>query len=69
MKVTAEGVETPEQFDTLYQLRCDRAQGFHFGRPVAVEEFERLYVNAADTPLVAAHPARRLVALESPALE
>jgi diguanylate cyclase (GGDEF)-like protein len=69
MKVTAEGVETPEQFDTLYQLRCDRAQGFHFGRPVPVEEFERLYVNAADTPLVAAHPARRLVALESPALE
>ena len=69
MKVTAEGVETPEQFDTLYQLRCDRAQGFHFGRPVPVEEFERLYVNAADTPLVAAHPARRLVALESRALE
>ncbi len=69
MKVTAEGVETPEQFDTLYQLRCDRAQGFHFGRPVPVEVFDHLYASAAETPLVAPHPARRLVALESRALE
>ncbi len=69
MKVTAEGVETPEQFDTLYQLRCDRAQGFHFGRPVPVEEFDHLYANAAGTPLVAPHPARRLVALTSPVVE
>jgi diguanylate cyclase (GGDEF)-like protein len=69
MKVTAEGVETPEQFDTLYQLRCDRAQGFHLGRPVALEEFDRLYANAADTALVAPHPARRLIALESPLIE
>jgi diguanylate cyclase (GGDEF)-like protein len=69
MKVTAEGVETPEQFDTLYQLRCDRAQGFHFGRPVPVEEFDRLYASAAETPLVAPHPARRLVAVHARAVE
>jgi len=64
MKVTAEGVETAEQFDTLYQLRCDRAQGFHFGKPVPLEEFDRLYANAAHTPLGTPHTARRLVALE-----
>jgi diguanylate cyclase (GGDEF)-like protein len=69
MKVTAEGVETPEQFDTLYQLRCDRAQGYHFGRPVPVEVFDHLYASAAEMPLVAPHPARRLVALESPVVE
>ncbi len=64
MKVTAEGVETPQQFDTLYQLRCDRAQGYHFGRPVPVEQFDQLYANGVDLPLVAPHAARRLVALE-----
>ena len=29
----AEGVETQEQLDRLVDLRCDVAQGYHFGRP------------------------------------
>ncbi len=33
MRVTAEGVETAEQFDHLRELGCDDAQGFHLGRP------------------------------------
>jgi PAS domain S-box-containing protein len=32
--VTAEGVETPEQLDTLRSLSVDAAQGFYLGRPV-----------------------------------
>ncbi|MBI4942953.1 MAG: EAL domain-containing protein, partial [Actinobacteria bacterium] len=33
MRVTAEGVETAEQFRYLRELGCDDAQGFHLGRP------------------------------------
>ena len=33
MRVTAEGVETAEQFAYLRELGCDDAQGFHLGRP------------------------------------
>jgi diguanylate cyclase (GGDEF)-like protein len=33
----AEGVETQAQADHLVDLRCDVAQGYHFGRPAAAE--------------------------------
>jgi diguanylate cyclase (GGDEF)-like protein len=40
LPVTAEGVETPLQAQVLTSLGCDLLQGYHFGRPVPVAEFE-----------------------------
>ena len=37
-----EGVETEEQVDFLTNMGCLYAQGFHFYRPMPVDEFERL---------------------------
>lgn len=34
IRVVAEGIETPEQFDVLKRERCDAAQGYHFSHPV-----------------------------------
>jgi diguanylate cyclase (GGDEF)-like protein/PAS domain S-box-containing protein len=44
MKVVAEGVETPEQFMRLREMKCPAAQGFWFGRPLhqdAVNDYLR----------------------------
>ena len=34
LKVVAEGVETPEQLDSLRAMGCDQYQGFHFSPPI-----------------------------------
>ena len=39
-----EGVETIEQSDFLEAIGCDIAQGYLYGRPMPVEEFEKLLV-------------------------
>ena len=44
LKVVAEGVETEEQAKLLRLLRCDMLQGYLLGRPVPIEEFERVYL-------------------------
>ncbi len=36
------GVETSPQREALVSLGCDKAQGFHFYRPMSAEEVERL---------------------------
>lgn len=36
-QVTAEGIETQEQFDMLHQLGCDFGQGYHIARPGPAE--------------------------------
>lgn len=46
--VVAEGVETRQQFDFLLGLGCQRFQGYHFGRPVASDEFEAAISKACD---------------------
>ena len=42
MRVTAEGVETPEQASFLRSLACERQQGYLFGRPVSARECSAL---------------------------
>lgn len=43
IKITAEGVETPEQQGWLVQVGCDRLQGYLFSRPLPPAEFARSY--------------------------
>ncbi len=38
MRVTVEGVETPNQVDFLYDADADQVQGFYFGRPMPASE-------------------------------
>lgn len=43
LDIIAEGVETREQADFLYDHGCDVAQGFYFSRPVPVDTFEKMW--------------------------
>lgn len=43
LDIIAEGVETKEQADFLYDNGCQTSQGFYFSKPVPIEEFERLW--------------------------
>ena len=40
--VISEGVEEPEQLDTLKEIGCDFIQGFIWGRPLSAEDAEKL---------------------------
>jgi len=42
MKVIAEGVETREELDCLYNLGCLYYQGYYFNKPMSMEDFENL---------------------------
>jgi len=46
MAVIAEGVETVDQHQYLLGLGCHAFQGFLFGRPVPIEEFERTWLGS-----------------------
>lgn len=39
LSALAEGIETKEQFELLYNEQCDRAQGYLFSKPVNAEHF------------------------------
>ena len=41
MQIIVEGVETLEQSDFLEGIGCDIVQGYYYGRPMPIEEFER----------------------------
>lgn len=45
LRVIAEGVETEQQAEFLLEKGCQEAQGYLYGRPVTVEEFEAAYSN------------------------
>ena len=40
MSVTAEGVETSEEFERLTALGINFAQGYLFGRPLPIDQIE-----------------------------
>lgn len=40
--MTAEGVETGEQFEFLKSVGCDYIQGYYFGKPQPAEDFAAL---------------------------
>jgi EAL domain-containing protein (putative c-di-GMP-specific phosphodiesterase class I) len=45
LKVIAEGVETEQQHQLLLKKGCDQFQGYLYGRPVSIEEFEAHHIN------------------------
>ncbi|MDX6748837.1 EAL domain-containing protein [Geminicoccaceae bacterium 1502E] len=60
LRVVATGVETAAAADWLTALSCDQLQGYHFGRPIAAEAFERLLSAGAEpVPGGARQPALR----------
>jgi EAL domain-containing protein (putative c-di-GMP-specific phosphodiesterase class I) len=48
LSVIAEGVETEEQRDFLARLGCHAYQGYLFGRPLPLEQFEQLWICPAE---------------------
>jgi diguanylate cyclase (GGDEF)-like protein/PAS domain S-box-containing protein len=49
LKVVAEGVETESQLKLLHDIQCEYAQGYLFSRPVDVETFTNLLLDAPAT--------------------
>lgn len=43
IKAIAEGVETEAQWEVLKKLECDEVQGYLFGRPMPIQEVEKIY--------------------------
>jgi EAL domain-containing protein (putative c-di-GMP-specific phosphodiesterase class I) len=44
MTAIAEGVETEDEVEYLKEIGCDVFQGYHFSKPIPVEEFESKYL-------------------------
>lgn len=44
LDVIAEGVETKEELDFLLQEKCHFVQGYYFGKPCPIEEFEHIFL-------------------------
>jgi diguanylate cyclase (GGDEF)-like protein/PAS domain S-box-containing protein len=51
LEVVAEGIELPEQWDTLRELGCELGQGFYFARPMNAEAAQEFLARGhAGTP-------------------
>jgi EAL domain-containing protein (putative c-di-GMP-specific phosphodiesterase class I)/AmiR/NasT family two-component response regulator len=57
LKVIAEGIETEDQLAFLRLLRCDRGQGYFFGRPTMSDEMTSAHSNSQPNPVVKATAA------------
>ena len=44
MSITAEGVETAEDFERMRDLGCDTIQGYLFGRPLAYDRANQMVI-------------------------
>ena len=44
MPVITEGVETKEHVDFLTKIGCDVFQGYFFGRPMKIADYEKKYM-------------------------
>ena len=67
--VIAEGVETDEEWQYLKNLKCDQLQGFLFGKPCSVEEFEQILmkgVSFAQSALTNADKSTYQIQIHSP---
>lgn len=42
MTVVAEGIETKEEAEILRKMNCDIIQGYYYGKPMPIQEFETL---------------------------
>jgi EAL domain-containing protein (putative c-di-GMP-specific phosphodiesterase class I) len=51
MTVTAEGVETAEDFERMRELGCDTIQGYLFGRPLSYERASQMVSGLAEKRL------------------
>ena len=49
LTVVAEGVESQDQLDALWQLDCDQSQGYLHSKPVTRDQFADLLANGRDT--------------------
>jgi len=43
LETIAEGIETPQQQDSLREQRCEEGQGYLFGKPMPAPQFEQLF--------------------------
>ena len=58
LTVVAEGVEDQETVEFLRDLGCDRAQGYHIGKPMPVEQILRWLVESPWGRRTSRGPAR-----------
>ncbi len=51
LDIVAEGVETADQVEFLKDVDCDSVQGYHYSKPLPIEEFEKKYIKLlSNTP-------------------
>ncbi len=55
LRTIAEGVEEAAQLHKLRELDCDEIQGYYFSKPLAVRDFERIYLTDSSEIYEASH--------------